>query len=88
MVVQTPALSDLLDTHKQCAPRTSNCSECHCLQVCDVEIHSENAVPQHLIVSMPEGKVDVPSPGNFHMIYLINPLCFVQGSLIGGSSII
>lgn len=47
MVVQTYALSDGLDADKQCAPRTSNCSECHCLQVCDVEMHSENAVLQH-----------------------------------------
>lgn len=45
MAVQTPALSDLLATDKQCAPRMSNCLECHCLQVCDVEMYSENVVP-------------------------------------------
>lgn len=72
MAVQTSGLSNLLDTDKQCATRTSNCPDCHCLHVCDVEIHSENAVPQHFIVNLPVCNVDVPNPGNFHMIYLIN----------------
>lgn len=50
-------------------------------------MHSENVVPQHFIVNIVN--MDVPNPGNFHMIYLINlPPCFVQGSLIGGSCII
>lgn len=90
MVVQTLAFSDILDTDKQCAPRTSNCPECHGLQVRDVEIHSENAVPQHFIISMPVGNVDIPKTGNFHMIYRTNLflLFFVQGSLIGGSCVI
>lgn len=90
MVVQTPALSDLLDTDKQCARRTSNCSECHCLLVCDVEIHFENAVPQHFYHKYASRQCGCTQSASFphDLPHKYLPPCFVQGSLNGGSCVI
>lgn len=53
-------------TNMHCTPGTSNCSELCYLPIHGVDIQSENAVPQHIIVNMPVGNVDVLNPGHFH----------------------